>query len=87
MITRNTIGSVVVNGTSSVHGLPTWQLVKIKNNVLTSNKVIVILKPRLLPPRNNHSSLMWAIGMVRECPPKGEYAYKFLAICYIYDNC
>ncbi|XP_039309412.1 uncharacterized protein LOC105202166 [Solenopsis invicta] len=55
---------------AAVHGLPMWQSVTIKDNLInhSNNRVIIQLIPKL----NNHNiNPLWAIANVRQCPPNG----------------
>lgn len=83
VMTKDTIGSVVISGSSSAYGLPMWQSVKITNNSFAaSNKVVIVVRPKLSLPISNHSHL-WAVANIRECPSTGENAFNFL-IFFIY---
>jgi len=61
---------IIVKGSSkiTIHGLPTWQSVKMEKNLTSTSKLIVRVIPKLYEVTSNP---LWAIANIRECPPIG----------------
>ncbi|XP_039309395.1 uncharacterized protein LOC105194038 isoform X2 [Solenopsis invicta] len=63
------LATIVVKGSSKavVHGLPMWQSVIIKRNLINYSNYSIIIQ--LIPKLNNRNfNPLWAIANVRQCP-------------------
>lgn len=67
--------AIVKSSKTAVHGLPTWQSVKIKKNLTSTGSLVVQVIPKLTSRIT--SNPLWAIANVRECPSTGTKALCF----------
>jgi hypothetical protein len=52
----------------AIHGLPTWQSVTIKKNLISTSSVVIQVIPKLNALTSNQ---LWAIANVHLCDPTG----------------
>lgn len=72
-ISNRELEKIIVKGSSkiAIYGLPTWQSIKIKTNLISTSSIFIQIIPKLYMVTSNP---LWAVANVRQCPPTGTKA-------------